>query len=96
MRRRNFIAGLASTTATWPLAVRAQQTAVPVIGYLQGGSAAADFRLAASISAFEGKADMRRASCDVCFDPKWTCLIAFSLLHIAAAERIAALSANFG
>jgi hypothetical protein len=49
MKRREFIALFGSAVAGWPLAARAQQAGVPVLGYLNLGPPETS---AASVAAF--------------------------------------------
>ena len=49
MRRREFITLAAGSAVAWPVVVRAEQPALPVVGFLNGG---APESFAAALSAF--------------------------------------------
>src|SRR5215469_12124503 len=48
MRRRDFIKAIVGSAAARPLAARAQQPAMPVVGFIRDGSAAGNARFVAA------------------------------------------------
>jgi putative ABC transport system substrate-binding protein len=69
MQRRGFL-GVLGGAVVWPLAARAQQPAMPVVGFLCGGSSESDaFRVAAIVQGLNETGYVEERN--VAFEYRW-------------------------
>jgi len=83
MRRREFFGLIGGAAVAWPVVARAQQAAMPVIGYLSARSAEVDGPMLAAfrrglfetgyveVATFESKSGLPMGSTTAC-QPLWT------------------------
>jgi len=62
MKRREFITLVGGATAAWPLTARAQQSAMPVVGYLRNGTRAVSARSEAALRQGLGSMGLSKAT----------------------------------
>jgi len=69
MRRRDFIAGLAGSAAAWPFATQAQQSTVPLVGFLRPTRAEDSGHLVAAVR--QGLRESGYTTDKVTIEPRW-------------------------
>ena len=70
MRRREFISLIGGASVAWPLAARAQQPVMPVIGYLDTASASTTTQLTAAFRQSLGAAGFEEGR-NVAIEYRW-------------------------